>query len=309
MLTIQGIEKRFGDLRAVDGIDLEARGGEIFGLLGPNGAGKTTTLSMVSGLLLPDAGSITIDGISVIDRPRDAKKLLGVVPQDISLYEELSARENLRFWGRIYGLRGSALDDRIETLLERAGLREKAKSAVKTYSGGMKRRLHLLTGLIHSPRLLLLDEVTAGIDPQGRIAILDMVKEVAAGGTAVVYTSHYLEEVEELCDRVAIIDHGKILVNGTLRDLLLELGEGDIVSLSGTFTPDAIRSALASERDISLLAIDDGKALLSTTRHGSEVFSVLHRLFGGMPEVEEVAIRKPSLQSLFLKLTGRELRE
>jgi len=184
MLQARSIRKSYGPLLAVDGVSFEAAPGEIFGLLGPNGAGKTTILSILSGLLRPDAGSVEIGGFSLESEPRRAKQLLGVVPQDVTLYEELTARENLLFWGKIYGLGGAALAARVEDLLARGGLAAKAKAPVRTLSGGMKRRLNLLTGLVHDPRVLLLDEATVGIDPQGRIAILDLVRSVAAGAAA-----------------------------------------------------------------------------------------------------------------------------
>jgi len=309
MIQAQGLRKSYGDLLAVDNVSFEAEPNEIFGLLGPNGAGKTTILSIISGLLRADAGSVVIGGISLDADPREAKRLLGVVPQEVTLYEELTARENLLFWGRIYGLGGKELDERIGTLLGRAGLAEKAKKTVKTYSGGMKRRLNLLTGLVHDPKVLLLDEATVGIDPQGRIAILDMVREVAAAGTTVIYTTHYLEEAENLCRRVAIMDHGRILVDGTIASLMESLGEGEVVALGGSFTADAIRTALESRQEIRVLSAEDGRALLSVALPGPEVFRLLDGLLGSMPAVEEISIRKPSLQSLFIKLTGREIRD
>lgn len=309
MIKASGLRKSFGSTIAVDDLSFETEPGEIYGLLGPNGAGKTTTLSILSGLVKPDAGSVTIGNISLEGEPRKAKGLLGVVPQEVTLYEELTARENLLFWGRIYGLSGRELDDRISALLDRAGLAARARSRVQTYSGGMKRRLHLLTGLMHKPRALLLDEVTVGIDPQGRLAILDLVKEIADEGTSVLYTTHYLEEAEELCNRLSIIDFGKVLVEGTIHELIRSLGEGEVVSLTGTFEGEAIRKALEGQDQVKILSLEKGAGLLSLNLSGPEVFSLLDSLFGKLPGVEEVSIRKPSLQSLFLKLTGREIRD
>ncbi len=309
MIRAEGLRKSYGTLLAVDNVSFEAEKGEIFGLLGPNGAGKTTTLSMVSGLLRPDAGSITIAGVSLEEDPTEAKRRLGVVPQEVTLYEELSARENLLFWGRIYGLGGKALGARIDELLQRGGLTEKAKAPVQSFSGGMKRRLNLLTGLVHSPEVLLLDEATVGIDPQGRIAILDMVREIARAGTTVVYTTHYLEEAEDLCQRLTIIDHGRVLASGTVSDLIEQMGEGDVVVLNGTFTAEQLRETLEKDERVRVLSVEAGRALLSVSLHGPEAFRLLDELIGRLPSVEEISLRKPSLQSLFIKLTGREIRD
>ncbi len=309
MIKATSLKKSYGETLAVDGISFEIAAGEIYGLLGPNGAGKTTTLSILSGLLKPDSGSVTLAGVSLEGEERKAKGLLGVVPQEMTLYEELTARETLLFWGRIYGLGGKRLDERIDSLLERAGLAAKAKKRVRTFSGGMKRRLHLLTGLVHEPKALLLDEVTVGIDPQGRIALLEIVKEVAASGTAVLYTTHYLEEAEALCDRLSIIDFGKVLVEGTIDELVRSLGEGEVVSLTGSFTGESIRRALEGHDEAAILSLEDGAGLLSIDLSGPDVFRLLDSLFGKVTGVEEVSIRRPSLQSLFLKLTGREIRD
>ncbi|MBN1826571.1 MAG: ABC transporter ATP-binding protein [Candidatus Eisenbacteria bacterium] len=309
MIRVSGLRKSYGTLLAVDNISFEAGPGEIYGLLGPNGAGKTTTLSMIAGLLKPDAGSVEIAGISMDADPRAAKRLLGVVPQEVTLYEDLSARENLLFWGRVYGMGGRELDRRIAALLERGGLAEKAKKAVKTYSGGMKRRLNLLTGLVHEPKVLLLDEATVGIDPQGRIAILDLVRETAAAGTTVVYTTHYLEEAEDLCRRVGIIDHGRMLVEGTARELVDRLGEGELVVLSGGFAAAEIRAALGGADEVEVVSAEEGRAALSVALPGPEVLRLLNEKLGHLDTVEEISVRRPSLQSLFIKLTGREIRE
>ena len=308
-IRCEGLSKTYGQVVALQGLDLEVEAGEIFGFLGPNGAGKTTTLSIVSGILKPDAGSVEINGLSLEREPKRAHRLLGVVPQDITLYEDLSARENLLFWGRIYGLSGHDLDLRIRRLLDRAGLAEKAKGAVRAFSGGMKRRLNLLTGMVHEPKVLLLDEATVGIDPQGRLAILDMIREIADSGTAVVYTTHYLEEAEDLCRRVGIIDHGRMLVEGTVDELMKNLGEGEIVILAGNFTDKDIRETLESRSEIRLLSLEDRRAVLSVALSGPDVLRLLDMLLANIPTVDEISVRKPSLQSLFIKLTGREIRD
>ncbi len=309
MIEASGLRKSYGSVLAVDNVSFRTEPGEIYGLLGPNGAGKTTILSILSGLLAPDAGSVTIGGVSLEADPKRAKSMLGVVPQEVTLYEELNARENLRFWGRIYGMGGKELEARIDELIDRGGLSEKAKAPVRSYSGGMKRRLNLISGLVHRPKALLLDEATVGIDPQGRLAILDMVRDIAAAGTTVIYTTHYLEEAESLCRRVAIIDRGRILVEGTIPDLMKQLDEGEVVALAGGFAADSVRGALEGNESIRILNVEEGRALLSVSLPGPEVFRLLDTLLADVEQVEEISVRKPSLQSLFIKLTGREIRD
>ena len=214
VLEVTSLRKEFGDLVAVDNISFDVPEGEIFGFLGPNGAGKTTSISMICGLLKPTSGEVRVQGVSIQKQPREVKRNLGVVPQEVAIYEELSARQNLVFWGGIYALRGNELKRRVDELLEQVGLDDRADEPTKNFSGGMKRRLNLAMGLINDPKLILLDEPTVGIDPQARRKILDVVAGITAGGRTVLYTTHYLEEAEELCDRVAIMDHGKILALG-----------------------------------------------------------------------------------------------
>ena len=209
MIRVENLIRRYGELTAVDRISFEVATGEIYGLLGPNGAGKTTTLSMLSGLLKPDEGRILFDGVDLATDPISAKRSLGVVPQEVALYEELTARENLRFWGGLYDLRGQALTSAVDQALERVGLSGRADDRVKVFSGGMKRRLNLSLGLVHSPRAVLMDEPTVGIDPQARNSIQELVKSLAQDGMTVLYTTHYLDEAELLCDRIGIMDHGK----------------------------------------------------------------------------------------------------
>src|SRR5262245_59567115 len=233
MLEVTGLQKSYGKTRAVDGVSFHVQPAEIYGLLGPNGAGKTTTISMIDGLLKPDAGRVTVGGIDIGEDPRTAKALMGVVPQETAIYEELSARDNVAFWGRLYGLRGPELKQRTDAALDLVGLASTDRRGVRKFSGGMKRRLNLAMGLVHRPRLLLLDEPTVGIDPQGRHAVLDVVRKVASEGTAILYTTHYLEEAEDLCSRVGIIDHGKILAEGTIPELRRLVGEGTVATIRG----------------------------------------------------------------------------
>ncbi len=219
MIEVHEIRKSFGDVQAVKGIGFQVGEGEIFGFLGPNGAGKTTTISIISGLMLADSGTVRIGGMDIRKEGSKIRRLLGVVPQEIALYDELSGRENLHFWGSLYGLSGRELRAAADRVLELVGLTERSDDPIREYSGGMKRRLNLCVGLIHRPRILLLDEPTLGIDPQARLAILDIIRGEVTGGTTVIYTTHYLEEAENLCDRIAIIDYGEVLASGTLEEL------------------------------------------------------------------------------------------
>ena len=217
ILEVNNLVKNFTDLAAVNGISFDIKEGEIFSLLGPNGAGKTTTISILSTLLSPTSGDATVCGHSVIKDPMEVKRAIGVVPQEIALYEELTAMENLIFWGKMYGLSGKALSSRIDEVLEQIGLKDRAKQRIKTYSGGMKRRVNIGAGLLHKPRLFFMDEPTVGIDPQSRRAILESVKDLNRDGMTILYTTHYMEEAQELSDRVGIIDHGELIALGNTK--------------------------------------------------------------------------------------------
>ena len=264
-LKIERVSKAFGAIRAVDAVSFEVRPGEIYGLLGPNGAGKTTTISMISGLLKPDAGEIFVAGTAFWADPQKAKRIMGVVPQELAIYEELTGRENLEFWGRIAGLSSGEAKSRATELLTALSLTDRAKDAVKTYSSGMKRRINLGCALLHKPQLLLLDEPTVGIDPQARLNILEFIRGLRASGTAILYTTHYLEEAETLCQRIGIIDHGRLLAEGTLSELQERLGGDRVFVLEADFkdtSPDAwngfhqrFRIIQKSERQLVVAAI------------------------------------------------------
>jgi ABC-2 type transport system ATP-binding protein len=309
MIQVEHLQKSFGSLTAVSDLSFEVRDGEIFGLLGPNGAGKTTTINMICGVLQPDGGRVLVDGKDIWIQPKAAKRSLGVVPQDIAVYEDLTARDNLNFWGSLYGLKGSDLRDRIDATLSRVGLAERSADRVREFSGGMKRRLNLCMGLLHDPKFLLLDEPTVGIDPQARLNILEVIRGVASGGTTVLYTTHYMEEAEELCDRIAIIDHGKILTIGTLEELARLAGEGEMVRLTGSFDGERMRETLAAVAGTKVHAVSDGRAVLSVTAEGAGLTAILPRLLDESLGVDDVSIQQPSLQSVFIRLTGRELRD
>jgi len=308
MIRVEGLRKKYGELIAVDGVSFEVREGEIYGLLGPNGAGKTTTLSMISGLMQPDEGRVLFGGVDLAADPIGIKKDLGVVPQEIALYEELTARENLRFWAGLYGLSGTKLKESIRTALELVGLDDNADRKVEQFSGGMKRRLNLSMGLVHQPRVVMMDEPTVGIDPQARANILDVVRRIADAGTTVLYTTHYLEEAEGFCDRISIMDHGKLLTEGTLDELKHMLGDGEIVTVLGSFDAAGVRDDLAKLETVQVISADADRLVLSAAS-GTGAVQLLTRILDGKLEVSGVSIQPPSLSGLFLKLTGRELRD
>jgi len=307
-LKVERLSKTFGTVRAVDSVGFEVRPGEIYGLLGPNGAGKTTTISMISGLLKPDAGEVFVAGAAFWSDPQKARRIMGVVPQELAIYEELSGRENLEFWGRMAGLGAAEARSRATELLGALMLSDRAKDAVKTYSGGMKRRINLGCALLHRPGLLLLDEPTVGIDPQARQNILEFIRNLRASGSAILYTTHYLEEAETICDRIGIIDHGRLLVEGTLSELQERLGGDRVFVLEGDFknsTPEQwdgfhqrFRVIQKSEKQMVVAAAGQ--------RDPSEC---LKELLSLPVHVENVTLKRPSLNDVFLQLTGRDLRE
>jgi ABC-2 type transport system ATP-binding protein len=309
MITVEHVRRSFGDLVAVDDVSFEVRDGEVLGLLGPNGAGKTTTLSMISGVLKPDSGRVLVDGRDIWLEPTLVKHHLGVVPQEVAVYEDLTARDNLRFWGSLYGLSRGELKARVDEGLTRVGLAERAGDRVKGFSGGMKRRLNLCMGLLHQPRFLLLDEPTVGIDPQARLNILEVIRDVAAGGTTVLYTTHYMEEAQELCNRIAIIDHGRILTVGTLDELTRLAGEAEVLRLTGSFSDSEAHERLQPLSGVRLLQAGDGSAMLSVAAGGPGLLAVLPAVLASGLALNDVSIQRPNLQSVFISLTGRELRD
>jgi len=308
MIAVQALSKRFGELRAVDRISFEVAQGELFGFLGPNGAGKTTTISMVSGLLRPDEGTVTIGPYNLWELPRQAKCLLGLVPQDVALYEEFNAKENLFFWGGLYGLPRPELRKNIDEILRRVGLADRAREPVSRYSGGMKRRLNLAIGLVHRPKVLLLDEPTVGIDPQGRNAILEIIRDIARQGTTILFATHHLEEAEKLCDRIAIMDHGQILQTGSVAELAKVAGDRDVITLRGKFSAARMRESLQHE-PVSILSLTDQLATLHLVGENYGLAALVERLSKAGLELADLSVQKPTLESVFLKLTGRELRD
>ena len=309
IVEVRGLVKRFGDLAAVDDVSFTIEQGEVFGLLGPNGAGKTTTISMISCLIDPTAGSITVDGNEVGTAPGAVKAALGVVPQEIALYPTLTAAENLTFWGQMYGLSGGALKKAVAEALELAGLADRAKERIEKYSGGMKRRINIAAGILHRPRVLLMDEPTVGIDPQSRNHILETVKQLNASGMTVLYTSHYMEEVEYLCDRIAIMDHGKIIASGTLNELRDVVGGMDVVDVKVTEVTDRVLELAREIEGVKQADRTDGAIQVLTPGSGSILGKLVATLECEGAHVTSITVTEPNLESVFLHLTGKSLRD
>lgn len=313
IIDVRQLHKKYKNAtdEAVKGISFQIEAGEIFSLLGPNGAGKTTTLSMLACLLEPTAGEAFIDGHSIRNAALQVKRSLGVVPQDIALYPTLSARENLAFWGRMYGLQGHELKDRTGKVLERVGLADRADDRIETYSGGMKRRINIAVGLLHQPKVLFMDEPTVGIDPQSRRRILDMVKEFNQAGMTVLYTTHYMEEAQELSDRIGIIDHGEMIAAGTLDELTRLVGESDVVDLitDRENTATEFVQALRDLPEIQQVKTENGSLRLLVTDGNACLPEIIATAIAQQVRILNVSIQEPNLEAVFLHLTGRGLRD
>ncbi len=311
VLEVHNLVKKYGGKSAVDDISFDIQEGEIFSLLGPNGAGKTTTISILSTLFMPTEGDASIFGFSVTKNPMEVKRLIGVVPQEIALYDDMTALENLNFWGEMYGLSGSALKTRVKELLEQIGLADRAKERIKTYSGGMKRRVNIAVGLLHKPRLLFMDEPTVGIDPQSRRSILDSVKSLNDAGMTILYTTHYMEEAQELSDRVGIIDHGKLIALGTQSELTAQVGEMDtlILHLGENEDPEHLAQGLKTLSGVLQADPSDHTVALVTPSAEELLAQVVSRANELGIKIHSVDIREPNLEAVFLHLTGRALRD
>jgi len=309
MLEIKNLTKSYGDVLALDRFSLELKKGEVLGLLGPNGAGKTTLISILAGTLRDFSGSVSFLGRDLF-ADRSLKNRLGIVPQDMAFYEELNAMDNLLFWGGLYDVPRAELKKRAADILERVELTGRAKEPVKNFSGGMKRRLNAAIGLLHRPDLLLLDEPTVGIDVQAKVSLLDLIRKVGAEGTGVVFTTHQLAEVEGTCSRIAIMDCGRILAQGTLEELVRLVGEKNIVEISGAFAAAPLTEALRdlAGNGLELLSAADGLAVLAVSDTG-QIPKAMDRLFRRKLDVTDLKIKSPSLETVFLKLTGRSLRD
>ena len=310
-LAIQTIDlhKDFGEVYAVKGVDIQIERGEVFSLLGPNGAGKSTTISMISGLLKPTQGDATILGKSISKAPLAAKATLGVVPQEIAVYEDLSARENLVFWGKMYGLRGATLKQRVDEILETIGLTDRQKGRVEKYSGGMKRRLNIGIALMHKPDVVIMDEPTVGIDPQSRRRILDSVMELNRQGMTVLYTTHYMEEAQELSDHIAIMDHGEIIASGSHNELVKIVGELDRISLTINTESEKVMDAWQKTSGVQQVVAENGQLNLLVEDSNAVLPLLFEAATKSDTRITSVEIQEPNLETVFLHLTGRALRD
>ncbi|MFS0779864.1 ABC transporter ATP-binding protein [Neobacillus sp. 3P2-tot-E-2] len=312
MLNVQELRKSFGKFDAVKGVSFSVEKGESFSLLGPNGAGKSTTINMLTGLYPPTSGSIQVTGVDVINNPKLAQKSIGVVPQEIALYGALSARENLKFWGRMYDLSGKALDKAVDEVLEIIGLTDRAKDKINTFSGGMKRRVNIGAAILHKPEVLIMDEPTVGIDPQSRNHILNTVKSLNQNGMTIIYTSHYMEEVEYLCERIGIMDHGELIACGTLRELRETIGDRSriIISMDKGFSKDIEIGSLIKNLVLKKDVLIKDNLLTVFHKEPHLVLSDLIQLVTKTgTKITSVEIVEPNLESVFLHLTGRSLRD
>jgi linearmycin/streptolysin S transport system ATP-binding protein len=309
VLRCHALRRTFGDLVAVDNVGFQIAAGETYGLLGPNGAGKTTTISMIAGLLERDGGEVIIDGRPMTTRTVQAKSAIGYVPQDLAIYPDLSGMENLLFFARLFGMSRGQARSRAREVLDLIGLTDRAGDQTKTYSGGMKRRLNIGLGLLNHPKLLILDEPTVGVDPQSRNAILESVSSLSGAGLAVLYTTHYMEEAERLCDRVGIIDHGTLIAEGTRQDLVSMVGEFDRVALAASGNVTGASSALGSLPCVRKSSVTDDGIALVVADASENLPGILSTAATAGAAVKSVQVSEPDLEAVFLELTGRALRD
>ncbi|MEC1621708.1 ABC transporter ATP-binding protein [Bacillus mojavensis] len=311
MLQAENIKKAYGKKTIVKGISFSLKKGESFGLLGPNGAGKSTTISMISGLVPLDGGEITVGGYVIGKETNKAKQKIGIVPQEIALYPTLTAQENLVFWGKMYGLTHGEAKKRSAEVLEYVGLTERAKEKIETFSGGMKRRINIGAALMHKPELLIMDEPTVGIDPQSRNHILETVKQLNETGMTVIYTSHYMEEVEYLCDRIGIIDQGEMIAIGTKTDLCSRLGGDTIIQMTVSGADEGFLSAVRSLAHVNEVTVNESelKIEVAAAHHEKVITSLLTEAAALQTNLLSLQVQEPNLERLFLNLTGRTLRD
>lgn len=309
LLEITDLKKHFKDIKAVDGISFSVEKGDILGLVGPNGAGKSTTIKMIATLLVPDGGKIVFSGSDISVEPKAIQQRLGLVPQEIALYPSLTGLENLTFWGKAYGLHGSRLKKRIEEVSEIIGIKDRLKDKVKKYSGGMQRRINIGAALLHEPDFIIMDEPTVGIDPQSRNHILDTVKRLAKHGATIIYTSHYMEEVDLLCDKVCIMDNGKIIAQGTKDEIVESLGGQFKIGIRLGKEDAALARALEVLECVNTMSMDGHDIDIVAQAGDASTKAILGVIAGSDTQLESFDIEKANLETVFLNLTGRALRD
>ena len=308
MLVANNLSKSYQDVKALSNVSISIKEGELYGMLGPNGAGKTTTINILSSLLKPDKGEILYEGKDLYLNLPECKKLIGVVPQEIALYDDLTAIENLKFWGTMYGVKGKQLATKTDELLQFLGLYDRKNHKVKTYSGGMKRRINIAAALLHNPKIVFMDEPTVGIDPQSRNLIFEVIEELHKRGLTMIYTTHYMEEAERLCDRIGIIDEGKIIAEGTLEELKKSSNVNEEIHLKFN-NPDKINLAKLENSFNGQLILQDNQMILSTSQANADLPSLIQVCTSSNLHIENIDIRSLSLESIFLELTGKSLRD
>jgi len=309
MLRVENLYKSFNHVKAVEGVSFEVSRGQVFGLLGPNGAGKSTTISVISTLLEPDSGDVFLDGKSILSNPEIIRKNLGVVPQDIALYPTLSGYENLSFWGSVYGLRGAELKKRIAEVSDVIGLNGRLKDRVDKYSGGMKRRINIGAALLHKPEILIMDEPTVGIDPQSRNHILDTVLELNRQGMTIIYTSHYMEEVEYLCNEICIMDEGKIIASGNKQELIDLVKEKTQINIKLNTMNNSVLSALKEIKGVYEARLNEDMIVLFVSGSTALTAEIIAKITENGWLIESIDVKKPNLEAVFLHLTGKALRD
>ena len=309
ILEVENLTKKYQDKTVVDHVNFSLHEGEAYGLLGPNGAGKSTIISMIFGLVRLDEGMVKVAGVDAWQKPLVAKRTLGYVPQEVALYGDLSAKENLMFWGRMYDVNGTPLKHRVEQVLDIVGLTERSGDKVDTFSGGMKRRINIAAALLHEPKVLIMDEPTVGIDPQSRTYILETIKELNAQGITVIYTSHYMEEVEFLCNRIGVIDHGKLIAEGTLQELRSIVGEVGQVNFVLRGTREGFLDSVRALPQVMQATLQDDRLVVTSAEPANALAAVAGILAAMGVELQKVDIQEPNLEAVFLHLTGRALRD
>lgn len=309
MIKVKDVSKSFGDVEALKGVSFHIRKGEIFGFLGPNGAGKSTTINILNTLLQPDKGEVLIEDLNIKNHKDNCKSSIGVVPQEIALYEDLSAYNNLMFWGSLYNIPKAELRKKVDNALDLVGLSDKKNQSIKTYSGGMKRRINIASSILHSPKILLMDEPTVGVDPQSRNNVFEVIEKLNKEGMTIIYTTHYMEEAERLCDTIAIIDNGNVVAQGTLKELR-EISEvKDILTIKLSDQNNGILEKI--KESISSHNIDNNSHTLKIecVNIGNEISDIINRIQDAGGIIESIDTQKANLESVFLKLTGKQLRD